>query len=114
QAIEDAVAAGEIEKAIEVLVDRAVPDRARRVEVLAKVIELLKSDIEKRVEQVTRALRTEKTVIENEQARTTGVLTNMVEGVGVVDDKGKILMMNPAAEQIYGTTLAQSAGTHLI
>ncbi|MBI3553445.1 MAG: PAS domain S-box protein [Elusimicrobia bacterium] len=114
EVITQAVDQGSIEKAIEVLVQRAVPDQARRAEVLAKVLELLKSDIEKRVEQVTRALRTEKTVIENEQARTQSVLSNMAEGVVVVDDKGKVLMMNPAAEQIYGTTLAQVAGTHLI
>ena len=76
-------------------------------------MQLLQEDIERRIEQVTRPLRQEKTVLQNEQLRTQAVLQNMAEGVVIVDDQGKILMMNPAAEHIYGTTLAQAAGKHL-
>jgi PAS domain S-box-containing protein len=37
----------------------------------------------------------------------------MVEGVVMVDEAGKILMMNPAAEQLYGASLAEVAGQPL-
>ena len=58
-------------------------------------------------------LKREKKTVENEAVRTTNVISNMVEGVVVVDDQGKILMMNPAAEQIYGSALSQTAGKGL-
>ena len=77
---------------------------------MAQGMKLLETDIARHVEEVTLPLRREKKAVENEAARTTNVVSNMVEGVVVVDDQGKILMMNPAAEQIYGQTLAQSAG----
>jgi PAS domain S-box-containing protein len=76
-------------------------------------MDLLKGDIERHIEEVIRPLRQERNLLQNEQARVQGVLQNMAEGVVVVDEQGKILMMNPAAEQIYGTTLAEAAGKHL-
>lgn len=92
------------------LVEKSVPDPVLRQKVLAQVMKLLEADMAKRVEEVTLPLKREKKVVENEAARTSSVMQNMVEGVVVVDDQGKILMMNPAAEQIYGETLAKSAG----
>ncbi len=112
-AIAQALDLRSVDATIMALVDKAVPDAARRGEVFEKVMALLREDIERRIEEVIQPLRREKTALQNEQQRTTGVLQNMVEGVVVVDEHGKILMMNPAAEQIYGTTLAQSAGMHL-
>jgi PAS domain S-box-containing protein len=76
-------------------------------------MKLLESDIAKRVDEVTLPLRREKKNVENESARTTSVIQNMVEGVVVVDDQGKILLMNPAAESIYGETLAVTAGRRI-
>lgn len=102
-----------LDEALRLLVERAVPDQAGRDKVLDKVMQLLTTDIAKRVDEVTRTLREEKNVLQNEQTRTQSVLQNMVEGVVVVDEQGKILMMNPAAEEIYGTTLADAAGKHL-
>ena len=110
QGISDAIATGSLERTMMALVEKAVPDPVLRKKVIEQVMKLLEQDIAKRVEEVTVPLKREKKTLENEAKRTDSVLSNMVEGVVVVDDQGKILMMNPAAEQIYGQTLAQSAG----
>lgn len=110
QGITDALEAGSLERTMMELVARAVPDPVLRKKVIEQVMKLLEEDIAKRVEEVTLPLKHEKKTLENERVRTDGVISNMVEGVVVVDDQGKILMMNPAAEQIYGQTLAQTAG----
>ncbi|MFA6004643.1 MAG: histidine kinase dimerization/phospho-acceptor domain-containing protein, partial [Elusimicrobiota bacterium] len=102
-----------LEGAIQSLVTCAVPEQAKRAQVTDRVMQLVGEDIQRRVMEVTKTLRQEKTVLQNEQARTQNVIGNMVEGVVVVDEQGKILMMNPAAEQVYGVTLAQAAGKHL-
>lgn len=102
-----------LEGAIQSLVTCAVPDQDKRALVTDRVMHLVSEDIQRRVAEVTKTLRQEKTVLQNEQTRTQNVIGSMVEGVVVVDDQGKILMMNPAAEQVYGVTLAQAAGKHL-
>ena len=108
--INDAISSGSLERTMTALVEKSVPDPVLRAKVIAQVMKLLESDIAKRVEEVTLPLRREKKAVENESARTTGVIQSMVDGVVVVDEQGKILMMNPAAEQIYGATLAATAG----
>jgi PAS domain S-box-containing protein len=110
QGISDAIAGGSLERTMMELVAKAVPDPVLRKKVIEQVMKLLEADIAKRVDEVTVPLRRDKKTLQNEAKRTDSVLSNMVEGVVVVDDQGKILMMNPAAEQIYGQTLAQSAG----
>ncbi|MCR4294681.1 MAG: ATP-binding protein [Elusimicrobia bacterium] len=110
QGITDAIAGGSLERTMMALVAKAVPDPVLRKKVIEQVMKLLEADIAKRVEEVTVPLKREKKTLENEAKRTDSVLGSMVEGVVVVDEQGKILMMNPAAEQIYGQTLAQSAG----
>ncbi len=108
--INDAIAGGSLERTMMELVAKAVPDPALRKQVIEQVMKLLEVDIAKRVDEVTLPLKRDKRTLENERTRTESVISNMVEGVVVVDEQGKILMMNPAAEQIYGQTLAQSAG----
>lgn len=107
------LSATSLDAAINSLVESAVPQMDQRQQVLAKVMELVRADVEKRIDEVTRDLKRETTLLSNEQARTGAVLSSMVEGVVMVDEQGKILMMNPAAEQLYGTTLAEAAGQPL-
>ncbi len=108
--ISGAIQSGSLERTMMALIEKSVPDPVLRQKVIGQVMKLLENDIAKRVEEVTLPLKREKKTVENEAARTTSVIQNMVEGVVVVDDQGKILLMNPAAEQIYGETLAKSAG----
>ncbi|MBI4386385.1 MAG: PAS domain S-box protein [Elusimicrobia bacterium] len=102
-----------LERSLEMLVQAAVPDPAERTEVYQAVLGQMQADLERRVSQATETVRKEKTRIENEQVRTQAVLSNMAEGVVVVDDDGKVLMMNPAAETLYGVRLAEVAGKSL-
>ncbi|MBI3288060.1 MAG: PAS domain S-box protein, partial [Elusimicrobia bacterium] len=112
--INDAIAGGSLERTMIALVEKSVPDPELRKKVIEQVMKLLERDIEKRVDEVTTPLKRDKKTLQNEQARTDSVLSNMVEGVVVVDEQGKILMMNPAAEQIYGSSLVQTAGKDII
>ncbi|MEK7382968.1 MAG: ATP-binding protein [Elusimicrobiota bacterium] len=111
--VNDAIQSASLERTLHALVAQAVPDPVLRAKVMAQVMKLLEADIAKRVEEVMLPLKREKKTVENEAVRTTNVISNMVEGVVVVDDQGKILMMNPAAEQIYGSALSQTAGKGL-
>lgn len=70
-------------------------------------------EVERKVRTATEGLRREKTMVENEQVRTQAVLSSAAEGVVVVDDQGKVLMMNPAAEDLYGVKLVEVAGKPL-
>jgi PAS domain S-box-containing protein len=108
--ISDALSTGSIEKTLVALVEKSVPDPVLRDKVIARVLKLLEVDVARRVDEVVLPLKIEKKTVENDAARTASVIQNMVEGVVVVDENGKILMMNPAAEQIYGEPLAQAAG----
>ena len=108
--INDAIQSGSMERTLRALVEKSTPNPALRDSVVKQVMKLLENDMARRVDEVTRPLRREIQTIENEAVRSTSVIQNMVDGVVVVDDEGKILMMNPAAEQIYGETLDKSAG----
>ncbi|MBI4349572.1 MAG: PAS domain S-box protein [Elusimicrobia bacterium] len=109
----DKMKSSNVEDSILALVKAAVQDPLDQAKVLEAVMARLKDDIERRVTEATRTLRNEKATLEREAQRTETVLTNMAEGVVVVDDAGKILMMNPAAEEIYGTSLSEVAGKPL-
>jgi PAS domain S-box-containing protein len=113
QGINAAIESGSLERTMMALIEKSVPDPVLRRKVLEQVMKLLESDIAKRVEEVTLPLKREKKVVENEAARTSSVVQSMVDGVVVVDDQGKILMMNPAAEQIYGEALVVTAGRRI-
>ncbi|MCX5787840.1 MAG: PAS domain S-box protein [Elusimicrobia bacterium] len=102
-----------IEDSLHELVKALIPDPVDQQRIIEAVIAKMRDDLDKRVKEATEKLLHDKTTLENEQARTQTVLNNMADGVVVVDDQGKILMMNPAAEDIYGATLAQVAGKSL-
>ena len=101
---------GEVTQA---LIGSAISDPKKQRQALEKVTRLMQEDAERRIEQIVRPLQQEKTQLANESTRTQSVLQNMVEGVVMVDEHGNILMMNPAAEKLYGVTLAQVAGLPL-
>ncbi len=113
EAVNQALEARSIDETLKALVGSAVTDPEKQKKVYDRVRELLESDIQKRIDEVTRPLIRERNTAVNQATRATAVVENMADGVIVVDDEGKILMMNPAAEEIYSTTLAQSAGQPL-
>lgn len=99
-----------LETSIQVLV-KQVARNADEEQLLYKLImEQLSRDIQKSVAKATAILRQEKGVVEFERARTESILDNVGAGAIIVDETGKILMMNPAAEEIYGAKLSELAG----
>jgi PAS domain S-box-containing protein len=95
------------------LVHDAVPGVNDRPHVLDRVASLVKEQINTAIEKVVGEYNQEKTRLTNEQFRTEGVLSEVAGGVVVVDDTGNILMMNAAAENIYGIKLGESVGKPL-
>jgi len=102
-----------IEDAIEKLVRMAVADPKEQALLMEAVLRRVREDLEKKVSEATRELVWQKQTLENEQARTQGVMESMATGVVVVDDQGKVLMMNPEAEELFGKGLSEMAGTSI-
>ncbi len=99
-----------LEASIQLLVKKVARTPDEEFLLFKLIMEKLRKDIEKNVEQATIIVRKEKGVVEFERARTENILSNVGAGAIVVDEQGKILMMNPAAEEIYGAKLAEVAG----
>lgn len=99
-----------LETSIQVLVKKVARGPDEEALLFRLIMEQLRRDIEKNVTQATMVLRKEKGVVEFERARTENILDNVGAGAIVVDDGGNILMMNPAAEEIYGARLSEVAG----
>lgn len=95
------------------LVEKSIPDPNDRSHVLSRALSLVKQQIDEAVERVVVEFNREKTRLTNEQVRTEGVIGEMAEGVVVVDEGGRVLMMNPTAEKIYGVNLGETLGKPL-
>lgn len=95
------------------LVDKAIPDNEGRQKVLSRAFELVKDQIDQAIKKAAAEYAAERTRLTNERERTEGVLNTVADGVVVVDESGKVLMMNPAAEQIYGVKLGECVGKPL-
>ncbi|MCX5794562.1 MAG: ATP-binding protein [Elusimicrobia bacterium] len=89
------------------LVESAVEDPGERVHLYEDTVRLVKEAMDEHVAQATAALRGEK-------ALTAKVLTSVAEGKVIVDKEGNVLMMNPAAEELAGKSLADMAGKNIM
>ena len=91
------------------LVESAIKDpkdRVRAYEDAGKIME-------HQVAESTKAIEAEKQAAINTRARTEHVLSKVADGKVIVDKDGKILMMNPAAEEIAGTKFSDAVGRHI-
>jgi len=95
------------------LVESAVTDPKERVHVYEDALKMLRETLAQQVAATTKGLAEEKDRILNTRNRTEQVLSQVAEGKVIVDKDGKILMMNPAAEQISGKRFAEVAGRHV-
>jgi PAS domain S-box-containing protein len=102
-----------LERTIAAFVASTVTDPDARVKVMQAVLQKLRGDIEKHVEEATTELNIEKTEFKNESTRTAAVIGNMADGVVTVNDRGEVLMMNPEAEDLFGAPMAESVGKDL-
>jgi two-component system phosphate regulon sensor histidine kinase PhoR len=59
---------------------------------------------------MTKELRSKIEELSEDRAQLLAMLTSMVEGVMVLDSKGRILQVNPAWERMFGVTRAEARG----
>lgn len=95
------------------LIEKSIIDPSDREKVFSKALGLVKQQIDQAIEKATVEFNREKTRITNERERAESVVENMAEGVVMVDDTGKVVMMNMAAEAMYGVKLTQCVGKPL-
>ena len=112
-ALAERVRTESLDSTIEELVSRSVPNPEDQKLIIDAVLSRVRAELAEKVKEATQDLHKDVTVLKNEAVRTDAVLTNMADGVVVVDDQGRVLMMNPAAEELYGVQLAQVAGKPL-
>ena len=66
------------------------------------IINQMRNELHDYVRKATEQLEKDKQRLTNEQARTEAIISNLADGAIVVDDQGRIITMNPAAERAYG------------
>jgi two-component system phosphate regulon sensor histidine kinase PhoR len=59
---------------------------------------------------MTARLRSQLDALRGEREKLSAVLSRMSDGVALLDDQGRVTMLNPAAEQIFGQREAQALG----
>ena len=95
------------------IIRKAVPNPEDQKRVYDLIVSQIENDLKEKVKKATQSLERDKKVLTNETVRTETVVSNSAEGVVVVDEKGHIVMMNPAAERIYGASLSELKGKPL-
>ena len=95
------------------LVEESVQDDDERAHVYEEALGMVKEALERRIAEETSRLTLEKQRVIREQLRTEQVLAATAEGKVVVDQDGRVLNMNPAAEEISGSHLTDLAGKPL-
>ncbi|MBI3605614.1 MAG: PAS domain S-box protein [Nitrospirae bacterium] len=99
-----------LEMALLTVIKRAVKDKEHQQKIFQQVMDQIQKELENKVKEATSQLEQEKQEVTFEKERSEGVVATAAEGMVVVDDQGRIVMMNPAAEKIYGATLKTIVG----
>jgi len=102
------------EAAIGTVIARSTTDPAEQRRIMEILAAKLRKEIEDSVNKALEGIRGEKKKVENDMVRAETVMTNMADGVVVVDRNGNILMMNPQAEAISGRPLAELSGKKIM
>lgn len=92
------------------LVQKTVPDPEQQKQIYEIIFIQLQNEIKQKVAHATEKIEKEKKTLALEQERTNSVVTNISQGAIMVDQDGKVVMMNSAAERIYGAPLSAVKG----
>ena len=95
------------------VIAKAVKSPEDQKRVFSIIMEHLKKDIEEKVKIATMTLEMEKRQISHDKERTEMVMSRSSAGMVMVDDNGRILMMNDEAEKIFSKGLKDKAGRHI-
>lgn len=99
-----------LDSMIRKVIGKAVKSPEDQKRIFAIIHEQLKAEIDDKVKAATMSLALEKKQITYDKERTEMVLSHVADGLIMVDENGKILMMNDAAETIFGKRLLEKAG----
>ncbi len=110
ETIEQKLSNKSLDESLSIIVAELNLSDEERRNVTGMVLNQINQELEGRVQKATQSLRNEKLLVENKELRTGSVLESSAEGVVVVDANGNILMMNTAAENIFGAKLADLSG----
>ena len=83
-------------------------------EKLKKEVDNIKRSINDAVAQGTKQLTTENRMIKREKQRINSVLRHVAEGLIIIDNEGKVLVLNPAAEELMGVNKENKIGEHIL
>lgn len=104
---------GNLESTLWKIISRAVKSPEDQKKIFSIIMKQLEYEIEEKVKAATMTLEAEKRQITYDKERTEMVLSHVADGMIMVDDCGRILMMNETAEKIFGRTLKDKAGKHI-
>jgi len=106
----ETIAPQNFETAIDTIVGKTTRNAAEQKHIMGIVMSKFQAELEAQINKALLVVRQEKKKMESDIARTEAVISNIAEGVVVVDKDGKILMMNPQAEVISGKCLSDLSG----
>ena len=99
---------------IKTLVDKAVADPKERAEIYAEALRHVEAALARHTSEASHKLLLEKQTVVNERVRAESVLTTVAQGKVIVDQEGRVLMMDPAAEEIVGHPFSAVAGKKIL
>jgi len=99
---------------IKTLVDKSISDPQERAQVYAEALRHVEQALARHASEASHKLLLEKQGVINERVRTESVLTTVAQGKVIVDQEGRVLMMDPTAEEIVGQPFAAVAGKKLL
>ncbi|MBI4345789.1 MAG: PAS domain-containing protein [Elusimicrobia bacterium] len=95
---------------IKSLVEEAVADPAQRTQVYEEATRLVREALARHVHGATVRLQAERQRSVNERDRSERVMNALADGKVIVDKTGRVLMMDPVAEELAGAPLSRIAG----
>ncbi|MBI4060447.1 MAG: PAS domain-containing sensor histidine kinase [Elusimicrobia bacterium] len=96
------------------LVDKAVADPQERAQIYAEALKHVEQALARRGSEASHKLLLEKQHVVNERVRAESVMTTVAQGKVIVDQEGRVLMMDPAAEEIVGRSFSAVAGKKIL
>jgi PAS domain S-box-containing protein len=114
EALMEAVEPADFPKSLSIIAGKLTRDPSEQKRIVDALMKKFLREVDDRVNKALEEARKEKQKIENDMGRTEAVVSSIAEGVVVVDGEGKILMMNPQAEELSGKKLGELSGKKLL
>ncbi|MFI5360941.1 MAG: sensor histidine kinase [Elusimicrobiota bacterium] len=99
---------------IKSLVEKTIADPQERAQVYAEALSHVEQALARHASEASHKLMLERQGFVNERVRVESVLTTVGEGKVIVDQEGRVLMMDPVAEDIAGHPFSAMAGKKIL